>query len=177
MAENVLQIDTASIVSETISANQGATPDTSGKSVAGSPRPCIFFAQGFCKHGEACRFSHDVQLQVYIHLVGHTLVAIWPIGAWISKERTAANLAPLPPPVFVNIPPGHAVFSIDVECVATGVQHNSRSIAQVALGKYRSNLQLCSFLLILCLMLPQLMNGGAWFITPILSKTNQLCLT
>lgn len=33
----------------------------------------------------------------------------------------------------VQIPPGQPVFSIDVECVATGVQHNSRSVAQVAL--------------------------------------------
>lgn len=38
-------------------------------------------------------------------------------------------------PIFVNIPPGHQVFSIDVECVATGIQHNARSIAQVSLGR------------------------------------------
>lgn len=46
-----------------------------------------------------------------------------------------SSLTPSPPPLLVNIPPGHPVFSIDVECVATGVQHNARSIAQVALGK------------------------------------------
>lgn len=40
---------------------------------------------------------------------------------------------PPPPPLIINIPPGQPVFSIDVECVATGVPHNSRSIAQVAL--------------------------------------------
>lgn len=45
-----------------------------------------------------------------------------------------ASFAPAPPPVLVNIPHGHPVFSIDVECVATGTQHNARSIAQVALG-------------------------------------------
>lgn len=33
----------------------------------------------------------------------------------------------------INIPPGQPVFSMDVECVATGVQHNARSVAQVAL--------------------------------------------
>jgi RNA exonuclease 4 len=38
----------------------------------------------------------------------------------------------LPYPI-VQILPGQPVFSIDVECVATGVQHNSRSVAQVAL--------------------------------------------
>eukprot|EP01036_Dinobryon_divergens_P025040 gene25040-33552_t len=38
-----------------------------------------------------------------------------------------------PPPVIVQVPPGHPVFCIDVECVATGVSHNARSVAQVAL--------------------------------------------
>ena len=36
-------------------------------------------------------------------------------------------------PLIISIPPGQPVFSIDVECVATGIPHNSRSIAQVAL--------------------------------------------
>ena len=43
------------------------------------------------------------------------------------------NLLPPPPPIIINIPPGQPVFSIDVECVATGLQHNARSVAQVAL--------------------------------------------
>eukprot|EP00597_Dinobryon_sp_UTEXLB2267_P001970 CAMPEP_0170074726 /NCGR_PEP_ID=MMETSP0019_2-20121128/11976_1 /TAXON_ID=98059 /ORGANISM="Dinobryon sp., Strain UTEXLB2267" /LENGTH=271 /DNA_ID=CAMNT_0010285209 /DNA_START=545 /DNA_END=1360 /DNA_ORIENTATION=+ len=38
-----------------------------------------------------------------------------------------------PAPVIIQVPPGHPVFSIDVECVATGVNHNARSVAQVAL--------------------------------------------
>ena len=38
-----------------------------------------------------------------------------------------------PTPIIVNIPPNLPVFSIDVECVATGIQHNSRSVAQVSL--------------------------------------------
>jgi len=38
-----------------------------------------------------------------------------------------------PPPVIVQLPPGHPVYSIDVECVATGTQHNARAVAQVAL--------------------------------------------
>ncbi len=38
---------------------------------------------------------------------------------------------PLPNPI-IHILPGHPIFSIDVECVATGVQHDSRSIAQVS---------------------------------------------
>ena len=36
-----------------------------------------------------------------------------------------------PPPVIVQLPPGHPVYSIDVECVATGTQHNARAVAQV----------------------------------------------
>lgn len=73
-----------------------------------SSKPCSFFAQGTCRNGSDCRFSHD----------------------------TTAPLYSSPPPgnpVQINIPPNHQVFSIDVECVATGVQHNSRSVAQVAL--------------------------------------------
>jgi hypothetical protein len=38
-----------------------------------------------------------------------------------------------PAPILVNLPPHLPVFSIDVECVATGIQHNARSVAQVAL--------------------------------------------
>ena len=41
---------------------------------------------------------------------------------------------PAPPPnVIIQIPQGQPIYSIDVECVASGVQHNARSIAQVAL--------------------------------------------
>eukprot|EP01039_Chlorochromonas_danica_P001847 gene1846-2021_t len=76
-----------------------------------TPRPCAFFARGLCKFGESCRFSHDLQLQ----------------------EKAVEKLPPPPLPIFVNIPAGHQVFSIDVECVATGIQHNARSIAQVSL--------------------------------------------
>jgi hypothetical protein len=79
-------------------------------SSSGSPRPCMFFANGTCRNGNQCRFSHVV-----------------------SPRADPLVPAPAPPPVIINIPPGHPVFSIDVECVATAIQHNSRSIAQVAL--------------------------------------------
>ena len=73
-------------------------------------KPCAFFAQGTCRNGNECRFSHSV-------------------GNVSTNTGNDAG----PPPVMINIPPGHQVFSIDVECVASGVQHNARSIAQVAL--------------------------------------------
>jgi hypothetical protein len=38
-----------------------------------------------------------------------------------------------PSSFFLSIAPNQPIFSIDVECVATGIQHNSRSVAQVAL--------------------------------------------
>lgn len=76
-----------------------------------SPKPCAFFAQGTCRNGSSCRFSHSTS---------DTPVAQAPYVA-------------APPPIIINIPPGQPVFSIDVECVATGVQHNARSVAQVAL--------------------------------------------
>ncbi len=73
----------------------------------GNAKPCVFFAQGTCRHGNECRFSH-------------------------STEVVSSGVAP-PAPIIISIPPGQPVFSIDVECVATGVQHHARSIAQVAL--------------------------------------------
>lgn len=39
-----------------------------------------------------------------------------------------------PPPVYVNPPPGQPIFCIDVECVASTVQHTGRSVAQIALA-------------------------------------------
>lgn len=78
-------------------------------------KPCAFFAQGTCRNGDACRFSHVISDPI------------------VSNNGSSNGLSEAPPPVFINIPPGQPVFSIDVECVATGVQHNARSIAQVAL--------------------------------------------
>lgn len=98
-----------------INTNASANSTTSGPASSGpsaaspTPKLCMFFAQGNCRNGNECKFSHDPSLLPQI-----------PV-----KQA--------PPPVMVNLPFGKPVFSIDVECVATGIQHNSRSIAQVAL--------------------------------------------
>jgi hypothetical protein len=90
------------------SVDHKAVVDTAKNTQPPSPvKPCAFFAQGTCRNGSDCRFSH-------------------------SSSMFSSPLPP-PPPVLINIPPGQPVYSIDVECVATGVQHNARSIAQVAL--------------------------------------------
>jgi len=60
-----------------------------------------------CRDGAACRFSHDVQP---------------------STPKRAA-----PPPTIATVPAGAGVYAIDVECVATGVQHHDRAVAQIAL--------------------------------------------
>jgi hypothetical protein len=83
-------------------------------STNGDLKPCIFHAKGRCRHGNECRFSHDIQKVSTLSTA--------------SGDNTAT-----PIPFTINIPPGCSVFSIDVECVATGVQHNARSVAQVAL--------------------------------------------
>jgi RNA exonuclease 4 len=41
--------------------------------------------------------------------------------------------SPPPSPSKLTIPTKEKVYSIDVECVATGVQHNDRATAQIAL--------------------------------------------
>ena len=52
----------------------------------------------------------------------------------MGNSDTNLNGNFMPHPVIINIPPGSApIFSIDVECVATGTMHNSRSVAQIAL--------------------------------------------
>lgn len=91
---------------------------------------CKFFLAGTCRHGDECRFSHDSS---QLAMQGG------PQQSGRSMYPQQTGLAPTgnkPPPfLVVHTPPGHPVFSIDVECVATAVQHNARSIAQVALGK------------------------------------------
>lgn len=67
----------------------------------------MFFNAGTCRNGENCRFLHE------------------------SKGKAAAIVPPMP--IMVEVPNGHPVFSIDVECVATATHHNARSIAQIAL--------------------------------------------
>ena len=73
------------------------------------PAPCKFFRQGRCTKGDACTFSHELEE-----------------GAQ-SYQGTGPPLH-LPPPVIINIPPGSAsIFSIDVECVATGFKSIAKS--------------------------------------------------
>lgn len=79
-------------------------------------KACTFFAKGTCRNGDACRFSHSTQ----------------PSPSTTSSSRPVEITQP-PATILINLPPGHPVYSIDVECVATGVQHNARSIAQVKL--------------------------------------------
>ena len=66
---------------------------------------CNFFLQGRCSRGETCKFSHD---------------AVPSTG--LDPSNTYAQQRPEPPPpIIIDIPPGSAsIFSIDVECVATG---------------------------------------------------------
>ena len=99
--------------------------------------PCAFFVTNTCRHGDSCRFSHDPA-----HLTNPPPPnpRLSPIGGPGGAPGSGSPYAPgsdgKPPPILmIQTPPGHPIFSIDVECVATGVQHNARSIAQVALGE------------------------------------------
>jgi RNA exonuclease 4 len=89
-------------------------PISSPSSPSGSvtQRICKFYQSGTCRNGDKCRFFH---------------------GQSNGSPGLGTPLPPPPPHVIINIPQGQPIFSIDVECVASGVQHNARSIAQVAL--------------------------------------------
>ena len=86
-------------------------------------KPCIFFAKGVCRNGDLCRYQHNgsVPQSPSTDSVTNSTVP----GSMVTRQP--------PPPIIITIPSGHPVYSIDVECVATGIQHNARSIAQVAL--------------------------------------------
>ena len=69
---------------------------------------CHFFLNGKCRHGDACHFSHDV------------------------NRPNSPQTVTAPPTIIINIPQGQPVYGVDVECVASGMSHNARSVAQVA---------------------------------------------
>jgi CCCH-type zinc finger len=98
-------------------------PISNSSSTSYNAKPCAFFARGNCRNGTSCRFSHSNQ----------PLSAGKSGSIMSSSSGSSGDLATPPPPILINLPPGHPVYSIDVECVATAVQHNARSIAQVAL--------------------------------------------
>ena len=75
-------------------------------------QPCRFFLSGNCRNGSNCQFSHDPNLLF---------------------KTNDPNASTHPPPIIINVPQGHPVYGIDVECVASGISHNARSVAQVAL--------------------------------------------
>lgn len=110
----------------TISITPAAEARGSPQTASPSARPCMFFASGTCRNGTNCRFSHSVT-------PGSGQSS--PANGYSprSSPQSAMPLTPPPPPFIIQVPPGHPIYSIDVECVATGTQHNARSIAQVAL--------------------------------------------
>ena len=108
--------------SSSVVASVPSSPTSNSSSSSYNAKPCAFFARGNCRNGNSCRFSH-------------TGPATGERG-FSSANSSSGSLGELttpPPPILINVPSGHPVYSIDVECVATGVQHNARSIAQVAL--------------------------------------------
>jgi RNA exonuclease 4 len=75
---------------------------------------------GKCRNGEACPFSH-------------ALPAGGPPSPAGARDPGAPPPKAAPPPTVVTLPPGAPVYSIDVECVATGRQHHDRAVAQISL--------------------------------------------
>ena len=143
-------------------------PDPQARAISamtsGAPQ-CSFFARGACRNGDSCRFSHDVAplpasgSSVPPPAVGGGVSAdtrppcrfflrgACRNGATCNFSHTSAAGAPgqpnatamAPPPTVVSIPPGVPVCSIDVECVATGLQHHDRAVAQISLVDVHCN--------------------------------------
>lgn len=100
-------------VPETGTAVAAPPSDLSGMTISVGPPPCTFFAQGRCRNGDTCRFAHNIPL-------------------------SPASAAPAPPhashvPSAQLITDTKLLYSIDVECVATGVGHHDRAVAQIGL--------------------------------------------
>ena len=94
-------------------------------SVNSSRPPCHFFIQGKCRNGDKCAFSHESQSSGQQQ------------QSFASQPITTHNNNTPPPsqmqPIITNTPQGQPIYSIDVECVASGISHNARSVAQVAM--------------------------------------------
>lgn len=126
--QSTLKVSTsADNLADSSSQSQLSTPSSNPRSPM---KLCFYFAQGNCRNGNECRFSHDQNLLNSQPRPPH------------RYQNNAGNHSPIPnmvpppmapPPLFVQIPPEQPVYCIDVECVATGVQHNSRAVAQVAM--------------------------------------------
>ncbi len=67
-------------------------------------------------------------------------------AAAVAAPVVAGGLPIHAAPVLIVLQPGVPVFSIDVECVATGTQHNARATGQIALVDHAENavLNLCA---------------------------------
>ena len=133
----------------------------------GAP-PCSFFARGACRNGESCRFSHIFPDAAEPPAAGggisEQLEGIALDGGkgdggkgggkggggkgggsfdggkgFGGKGGGGKGGGMAPPPTVVMLPAGAPVYSIDVECVATGVQHHDRSVAQISLVDAQCN--------------------------------------
>ena len=98
------------------------------------PKPCSFFGLGTCRHGDQCRFSHNLSnsnSNSGNNLSSSEYMSRSTSSNNLSRNSSSNNLNNVgaipnvpptnyPPPYIINVPPGTPVYSIDVECVATG---------------------------------------------------------
>lgn len=127
----------------------GRSERSSTSSATSSSAPCTFFQQGRCTRGNECRFSHEAVSPMssapggYAGSAPHTPTG--PGGLVFQADGSGPSRVRSPPPTphVVDVDEVN-LFSIDVECVATGTQHDDRAIAQIALvdaaGAVRVNL-------------------------------------
>lgn len=88
--------------------------------MSSSKPPCHFFIQGKCRNGDKCAFSHEKPSPSLSN------------GDSTSVVNKVSIVNNGPPPIIINTE-GQPVYSLDVECVASGISHNARSVAQVAM--------------------------------------------
>lgn len=126
----------------------GSTPSTPN-STKSAGRICNFFSQGICRNGEQCRFLHETaptnnsaqgfhrshsnsniktlnrQSPSRTQTMSRSAYSMSNLQSYFDGGQQGSghsNIAQLmgPPPVMINVQPGQPIYSVDVECVATG---------------------------------------------------------
>eukprot|EP00912_Choanoflagellata_sp_UC4_P000757 UC4_evm3s473 len=118
---------------------------------------CTFYLQGRCNRGDSCRFIHPIEkknatstinpLAFKAPLTPPKVCTFWLQGRcnrgadcrFLHEPEIPKNCVKIPEQDGYESPETQKIFSIDVECVATGPGHSDRAVAQIALVDWNEN--------------------------------------